>query len=313
MYLPYVRGKQFELICLREMAPDFLSENHVKISPIIEPVRNSSTLRTTLETLIEHDINFTLIINPQVGTFRNSQKILDILGACVGTKRNFQIGIIFHNGIDHEQIITLLNDYHYLIPSLTLIHNADIDNIEEEIYNYKEFYKVRFNIINLDRTSRRYHRKFDRETLVELNDYFRYQKRNVDYLKVDESDFSEEHLYYKQEGFIGFSDFLSIGEEYSESGFLPFAVAIHLSFAESSSNKIKIKHFVSDSNEDFKDIAGKFAEALEKLIVWCDQEGHDTKAVRIFRDLHANGHFPGLGIIKKLSMMNHIEVVLDLI
>jgi hypothetical protein len=165
----------------------------------------------------------------------------------------------------------------------------------------------------LSATSKRYHRNFDKNTLVELDDYFKAQTKNSDYLQVNESSFSEEHLYYKEEGFIGFSDFLAIGEEYSETGFLPYAVAIHLSYAKTKADKIRIKHFVSDSNDDQSDIAGKFKEALDKLISWCDKESYDSIAVGEFRKLFDNRHFPGLGTLKKLSLMNHIDLVLKLI
>ncbi len=35
----------------------------------------------------------------------------------------------------------------------------------------------------------------------------------------------------------------------------------------------------------------------------------ETKAVQEFRKLHKEGHFPGLGHVKKLSMNHHIETL----
>jgi hypothetical protein len=35
----------------------------------------------------------------------------------------------------------------------------------------------------------------------------------------------------------------------------------------------------------------------------------ETTAVKEFRSLHAKGHFPGLGYIKKLSMNHHIQTL----
>ena len=47
MYFPYLRGRQFELIALRELVEkDVLSS---KIIPVIEPVQLSSTLLKTIE------------------------------------------------------------------------------------------------------------------------------------------------------------------------------------------------------------------------------------------------------------------------
>ena len=186
------------------------------------------------------------------------------------------------------------------------------DNIDDIVSDYSSAIPVKYNVVHFGKTSRRYYRNFDSATVVELDDYFSSQQKNSDYKHFDESDFSEEHIFYKKDGFVGFSDFLTIGDNYSESGFLPYAVAIHLSYSDSC-DKIKVKHFVSDSNDDTSDVAGKFEEALGKLISWCKIEKFKTGAVDSFMELHDTGHFPGLGTIKKLSILNHLEVVLKLI
>ncbi|MFJ1378871.1 sce7725 family protein [Capnocytophaga canimorsus] len=312
MYQPYIRGKQFELIGIRELIPDVLLPNKDKISPIIEPVKDSSTLKNTLKSLVQSDINFTFIINPQVGTFTDTVKILNILKDCIGGYLNFQIGIIFHDKINHQYLIDLLHKFRSNI-SLSLIHNTIFDDINAiiDLYNDNGF-SIKYNIINLSLTSKRYFRNFEKGTCIELDDYFNNQPKNSDYAKIKNSIFSEEHLYYREEGFVGFSDYLSIGKDYSETGFLPYAVAIHLSYTDSS-KKINIRHFVSDSNDDNSDIGGKFAEALEKLIHWCNKTGYNSIAIPIFREYYCNGHFPGLGTLKKLSLMNHIDLVSKLI
>lgn len=314
MYQPYVRGKQFELIGLRELTENGLFVDNVdKISPIIEPVRDSSTLRSTIAKFADKGVNFTLIVNPQVGNFRNIEKIFEVLNHCIALEyNNYQIGIIFHQNIDHKKAVEVLSDFEDKIPAFSIIHNIVEDDVKTILTNYEKIAKIRYNVINLSLTSRRYNRNFRRETLVELDDYFKSQSRNSDYLKIGDSFFSEEHLYYKEEGFEGFSDFLSIGEDYSDSGFLPYAVAIHLSYQDSE-GRLRIRHFVSDTNDDSTDIAGKFSEALEKLIEWCNSTKFDSVVIPVYRKYHKEGHFPGLGTLKKLSLMNHIDIVLKLI
>ena len=255
MYQPYIRGKQFELIGIKELIPDVLIKNKDKISPIIEPVKGSSTLKTTIKSLANDGINFTLIINPQVGTFTDTNRILTILKENVGNYTNFQIGIIFHENIDHKNIIDLLGNNNLTGISLSIIHNTMFDNIHEILASYER--EIKYNVVNLSLTSKRYFRIFEKKTLVELDDYFNAQTKNSDYLKIGESNFSEEHLYYKDEGFI--------------------------------------------------------AEALEKLIKWCDETQYDSIAIPIFREYYVKGHFPGLGTLKKLSLMNHIDLVSKLI
>lgn len=68
MYFPYLRGRQNELLCLRELldAGKFSS----KVIPIIEPVKFSSTLFSTLIKFIEMGHQVIVIRNPEVGSFR---------------------------------------------------------------------------------------------------------------------------------------------------------------------------------------------------------------------------------------------------
>ncbi|MCT3763304.1 sce7725 family protein [Chryseobacterium sp. PTM-20240506] len=311
MYHPYIRGKQFELIGIREITPSILSANRDKISPIIEPVKDSSTFRKTLTELVNNNINFTVIVNPQYGTFKDTESILNSIQIALDNYTDFQIGVIFDGMINHTLMLSILNQYPSLAKYLTIVHQTIYDNIVDIIPQYEEIAEIKFNVVDFANTSKRYFRNFDRSTLVELDDYFGKQNKNSDYLNTPESFFSEEHLHYIEDGFVGFSDYLTIGNDYSESGFLPYAVAIHLSHPDSQ-NRIFVRHFVSNSNTDQSDVPGKFAEALDKLISWCDTSGYNSVAIPIFRDYHTTGHFPGLGTLKKLSLMNHIDLVLRL-
>jgi len=309
MYFPYLRGKQFELIALRELSTLF-SNNLDKISPIIEPVKSSSTLKSCLKELADKNVNFNVIINPREGDLvSRHEEIPEILESSIPTGyNNYQLGIIVDSWA--EQNLGLLIDYvnglNLNNQGVSLIHKAEIN--QDNIILLNDSFNVVYNIIYFSKTSRRYYREFDLGTLVSLDDYFQVQLRNADYLNRV-SDFSNEYRYYQQDNFAGFSDFLTIGDNYSESGFLPRAVAIHLSYIDD--NRIKVRHFVSDSNEDVTDVAGKFSEALEKLIQWCNEENLNTIAINEFRDLNQRGHFPGLGTLKKLSIMNHIELVIN--
>ena len=70
MYFPYLRGRQFELIALRELLEKRLIGD--KIVPIIEPVKLTSTLVKTLNLYVEEKHKVALIMNPQVGNFVES-------------------------------------------------------------------------------------------------------------------------------------------------------------------------------------------------------------------------------------------------
>ncbi|MCQ2513413.1 MAG: sce7725 family protein, partial [Lachnospiraceae bacterium] len=83
--------------------------------------------------------------------------------------------------------------------------------------------------------------------------------RNIDYSNIDTEFFSSDHLYYAEDGYKGFSDYSVVGEEYSETGFAPYAVAIHIVYFDEKNN-LRMAHFVSDSNDDISDPARKFAD-----------------------------------------------------
>lgn len=311
MYFPYLRGKQFELIALRELCSLF-PEGLNKISPIVEPVKASSTLNSALTELSKCNVNFNLIINPIVGDLEGQfERIIEIIESSIPAEYdNFQLAIIIdaktEKGI--SKLITFLGALNLNYNGITLIHQTELNSQKIAYLNAK--LKIVYNVIYFSKTSRRYYREFEPSTLVSLDDYFVYQPRNADYLNQD-SDFSKEYRFYIQDGFVGFSDFLTVGDNYSEAGFLPRAVAIHLSYLDNG--QIKIKHFVSDSNEDVSDIGGKFSEAINKLVIWCDAKNLNTAAISIYRDLQSRGHFPGLGVLKKLSIMNHIELIINII
>ena len=133
--------------------------------------------------------------------------------------------------------------------------------------------------------------------------------KNEDY--PDNEFFSDLHLVYDEEHYKGFGDFLIVGDTYSPTGGPAYAVAIHLTYIDND-EEIWVKHFVSDTNGTPVDPAGKFIEALEKLVRYVDSdesEIFESEALAEFKDLYKNKNFPGLGYVKKLSMKHHIELI----
>ena len=72
MYFPYLRGRQYELIALRELiANNKLSKN---IIPIIEPVKVAPTMVSTIEALNNLKHSYIIIRTPSVGSFVSDGK-----------------------------------------------------------------------------------------------------------------------------------------------------------------------------------------------------------------------------------------------
>ena len=142
---------------------------------------------------------------------------------------------------------------------------------------------------------------------VLTEDNFKKRPRNSDYKKNEDEFFSEDHLYCDGE-YEGFSDYSIIGEEYSESGFAPYAVAIHIVYFDEEYN-LRVHHFVSDNNDDISDPAGKFYEALTRLHEWNRQHQLNTLAMQQFEKIYNEQSYPGLGFVKRLSIMHHLELM----
>lgn len=310
MYLPYLRGKQFELIALRELA-ESMGETGV-IHPIIEPVKEStSTLRLTFEQLKRHDVTFTMLINPEVGEFTEEiQLVTDFINEHVGEYDNFFVGVLLQQNSDLDLVQTQLNDLENDY-SVNLIHKGRFPDMNR-LQSFIEGKSVGYNLFRDPTVIRRYRRLIDNKTKVILSDPFNSQSTNAEYANNTDEFFSDEHNFYKEDGFAGFSDYITIGEDYSDGGFAPYAVAIHLTY-EKDNGQIWIRHFVSDTNDDFTDVPGTYREALKKLIEYIDRENIQSEACNEFREHYKMGHYPGLGSVKKLSIKHHIELITSIL
>ena len=300
MYFPYLRGRQFELIALRELVEKGVLSS--RITPIIEPVKLSSTLVKTIEAYGENSKQLAIITNPKVGSFSSdakeekNQKLKESLSASLKENNNILYMYLLRPSSKPEKFIAKHAD------SMGTICN-DKDAIPVYETNFSET-DVKFNLIPDESGFRRKVRK----NRVLLADKFNKQERNNDYMEIDDEPFSEDHLYYSEDGYVGFADYSVVGEEYNETGFAPYAVAIHIVYFDTDES-LRVKHFVSDSNDDISDPAGKFQEALSKLVEWNAEKKLDTVAMKEFEDLYRREAYPGLGTVKKLSIMHHLELI----
>ena len=306
MYFPYFRGKQYELLTIRENA----HRMGTNIIPIIEPVKRShSGLQRALEALIEHQVRFILVGNPHCGDFAGSnlsvidQEIRPVLAGY----ENWSLGCIVGENCTPAEIQRNTTTH----TDVTIIHNgyergSALAEILENVQG------ITGHIFIEAACSRLYRRHFTDGQRVLVRDGF-IQRTNRDHPGVEH--FSDLHITYRDEGMNGFGDFLIVGNEYSETGGPAYAIAIHLTFINrTEDNDMCIKHYVSDRSATPTDPAGKFAEALNKLVVDVTRRRtqiFQSNAVHKYLQLHDEGHYPGLGFVKKLSMQHHIELLSD--
>ena len=301
MYFPYLRGRQFELIALRELAERKRIEN--KIYPIIEPVKLSSTLFSTLKKFKSDKRKLALIMNPCVGPL-NFERLTD-----TNYEYSRELEKFFDNNITKAfHLDEHLIDYH--IPDYSKI--ILIAKNKEYVQFYNKYYSNDNScpLYTLIPDESDFRRNIRNSRRVMLCDNFNKKEKNADYKNGDEH-YTDDHRYFRTDGYVGFSDFSIVGDEYSESGFAPYAVAIHIVFF-AENEEMRVMHFVSDTNDDYSDTANKFHEALEKLIAWKNRqkkENVNTWALGEFENIYNSGAYPGLGTVKKLSIMHHLELM----
>lgn len=296
MYFPYLRGRQFELIALRELVQKKLIGKN--IFPIIEPVKLSSTLIKTLVEFAQNAKKVSVILNPCVGNLDNKKLTNNDEKVC----QNLQTLLINPTIKASYHLKKTLKDLNIDFSEIILIAND-----KESSPYYNDIYNTEIEpIYTLMQDERDFRRNIRTKNKVILSDNFNKQAKNADY-NGDEF-FTSDHLYYKDDGYVGFADYSVVGDDYSESGFAPYAVAIHIVYFDKDKS-MRVHHFVSDSNEDYSDTTGKFHEALDKLIEWNETMKLDTYAMKEFQRLFAMRAYPGLGTVKKLAIMHHIELV----
>lgn len=305
MYHPYFRGKQFELITVRETASILAHANFV---PIIEPVKESLRgLRRTLQAVCDAEGTAIVVVNPYYGVHaEDGLSISTMLKDEFLPKKEIAAGILLTESMTVADAMGCYQQH--VDHNMALIHAgfSDAKGLAEALDDKTA--QVRH--IFFPESGLLYRKHFAGSQRVLLRNGFQ-RRRNRDYPPAEP--FSDLHVTFAEQGMNGFGDFLIVGDEYSETGGPAYAVAIHLTFIDpSKDDAMFIYHFVSDRQDDPTDPAGKFAEALNAMMKKLAQPNHhifESSAVQEFRGLHARGHFPGLGYIKKLSMKHHIETL----
>lgn len=296
-YVPLLRGKQYELMLLNTALP-LIQRN--PIVPVVEPVRANTD---RLEKLIDYYVGFRaplgVIINPAVGDFSEAALPLQLRVAemlCL-TPEVFPVVRLGTGGVEMHTLADA--------KALGVFEDGTPDrDTSSAVFNLVD--QITFQICRTDQPSYQdYSMQSDRILLL---DGFR-RRRSIDY-PMDE-EFPSGPAYVRRNGYSGWGDFLIVGEEYQEGGGRPHAIAIHITYW-GPEGELRVRHYLSDSNEGPEDPGGKFAEALAKLMADLAQSTcpiQETSAIRRLRRLHEIRHFPNLGPVKFLCMLHHIETI----
>jgi len=297
MYYPVLRGKQFELIALRELAPQLSPET---FCPILEPVRKKfPALAKTIRSLNEFKFKPIVIVNPSIGDFSklsSRESINDDLSSCLDEKIEY-LPCLSTKDLTVEELQTFITD----IDDFAIFVEGGLSKElipilrDASLVVSTKYQKAAFKDLN---------------NVVIVQDNFERAARNSDY--PDKSFFSEAHTDFQvSKNVVGFGDYTITGNDFSESGGPAYVVAVHLSYIDSDEfDAMYIKHFKSFDDSSPTRPGEKFGDALNQLIGFANTNGdmvYDTLGLEGFFQLYEDGHFPGLGQVKKLSIQHHIE------
>lgn len=315
MYYPYLRGKQYEFLALRAISENFSAEQCAKVRPIIEPVKrmedNDTQTINALSAMLRHGIVFAYILNPQEGVFKGREiyfpdKVKQILpekGRWLpalllrGDAKwlNIEIGrLINENGFKELLVVLPKNEEAskwgmvLSLPEVKTIVCCDADSRStlRQIRNYKK-------------------------DIVRLDDCFQSELRNKDFRGKEDQRFNDNVAFFAEEQFAGFGDYTTLPGSYIKGGMLPWVVAIHMTYNKNE-EEVWIHHFLSETNDNgTENIQGKFQEAAKQVKPFFAQNYPKdmTSAVDQLQKYVDQGHYPGLGILKKLSIEHHISLM----
>lgn len=315
MYYPYLRAKQFELKALREFAEE--NPGQEAIVPIIEPVKQQTNgLNLAIPCFIKFGMRFALILNPKEGDYKHKTVHFDAFDTIPDLLDNKDkwIPAFVYNRSNTDEIRKIIS--HYEFTDVMIIFHTCIDAEDAKAISLISESTVSYVANSFGITaSRRIKILLDdtKKKIIRIDDCFNTQRTNADYATITDELFSEEVFYYHtDEHFHGFSDYTALPKEYIEGGMLPKALVIHLTYRKND-NQIYVHHFVSDNNETNTNIRGKFREAAAKIEPFFHDKKKTKTIIETINLAKKDDGYPGLGYLKKLSVKNHLELILDML
>lgn len=304
MYYPILRGKRHELSAVVELA-NFPASRRCR--PLLEPVnKNTNELISCINDLHLKGISPYVVINPDLGEFSgNGANIFQTLQQNPASAGKFFPCVKILNAFDSTSLSLLQSCAGAAAYLVSDVSAAALPLLSQSDCVFASPLRVAQPVLSA----------IPRVVLYE--DYFAKQRRNADY--PDVSFYSNFHFNYMQHpNAVGVADFTVMGEEYQSAGGPAYVVAIHMTYVQRQSvPSLYVKHFCSTTQVSSPaNPGGKFLEALRSLVLFDNNNSRffdRTWGLAQFHVHHSNGHYPGLGIVKELSVEHHMETICNFI
>ena len=307
MYLPFLRGKLYELKAIKEFVGESYGRDYGRhVMPIVEPVKKDlRPLVSCMEVMGGAKMPFAIVMNSRVGDFQRMSFDVESFVSNEKIKNiNWTPAFEVNGDANIERIEQQIADYAFRDVMLIFFSTVDLDNvsIRRLVTSPAVKYVVAMNLTQ--RPPIITELKECGKELITLEDCFPEKTPNNAYRENIDEFFSDTFSYYKTLfGMFGFSDYTALARNFREGGVLPQVVAIHITY-QKSEKIINVHHFLSESRNGSKNIREEFQEAKVKIAPFF-RACQSTFAVNELID----SDYPGLGAIKKFSIKNHLELV----
>ena len=305
-YFPFLRGKQNELMAVRDLAEEIAERGNM--IPIIEPVNRNATTRISLDRYIEVSMPFLFVCNPLHGEFarRPEQLFTQLISESLMEYDNWIPALQVQLGSRPDELSAFLSRYDaYEVAVIYngLPRNATVQaTLDDESIVHHVFLdgRVVADYVNEKAEAQR----------VMITDPFQRQARTADY--PERELYTDMNTPAANPRRLDFGDFSIVGNHYAETGGPAYAVTLHHVHFQDGPGPLDISHFISDRTETPADTPGKIIEALDKLVAaLAELQPNDTGACNEYREM-ANAEISrGLGYMKRLAIKHHLEVMLE--
>ena len=305
-YFPLLRGKQNEMLALRDLAEEIALIGEVV--PIIEPVRWNRNTIISINAFMDSDMRFVLVCNPALGEYSEDRP-----------------GLAGH--------ITALDlmDYPNWVPAMYVRGGTRSVEIRQFLRTYRDFevafiYKgkpqqqaalglitganVAHHVFLLNRVEQEYIDTIRVDDRVMVRDPFVRAARNAEY--PDRRFFTDMNTVAGNQDDVNFGDFSIAGDYYTDTGGAAHAVALHHIHFDRNSHRLMVSHFISDRRDMPVDVGGKTLEAINNLVRALPLvRPSDTNTCDEYRELGADRRYRSLGYMKRMAIRHHLEVMLN--
>ncbi|AVK64294.1 hypothetical protein C5Z26_09290 [Lactobacillus sp. CBA3606] len=295
-YYPYLRGRMYDLLALKALCESQQLGPH--IIPIIEPVRDSKELQQTVQVLLAAKQPFSVIANPQVSVYGlNHTKLYPLPD--LTSAPFYHPSAILAADFSADFLTTTPGQTSLLIaPNYPLLKTYQRTAVLKQVAGILIPNEARLHQIAGSRS-------------ILLTDSLTFWPHVADYAQLTDDYFAPANWHQAPLGYQAFGDYSMVGSVYFDKGFPARAIAIHVIYV-TPTGCLRIHHFVSASNDQRGGQKQKFFEALTKLITWAPTHLTGLNATPALAELMTYAHqpkFPGLGPIKKLMLMHHLQLM----